>query len=107
MGSYSSKIDRDTAKKANIKILKYDNFCLKIVFFLTKTVVFQNFTFFIVSWSIFEIYRPILPFWNSQSFIYNILLLEKYAMNSITEIKEILCVLFLLPDSKYYIKYEI
>ena len=34
---------------------------------------------------------PILPFWNSQSLIYNILLFKKYAMNGMTEIEEIEC----------------
>ena len=61
---------------------------------------FEYWRFFAVSRSIFELYRLFLLFWNSQSLIYKMLLLEKYAiMNSITEIKEILCVLFLLPDS--------
>ena len=53
-----------------------------------------RFTFFAVSWSIFGLYRPILPFWNYQSLIYNISLLGKYAMNSMTEIEEIMCLLF-------------
>ena len=71
MVQYSSKIDQDKAKNVNRKILKNNSFCLKIVFFLTKTVIFQNFTFniFAVFWSIFELCRPILPFWNSQSLI--------------------------------------
>ena len=42
---------------------------------------------------------PILPFWNSQSLVYNILLFEKYAMNSMTEIEENICLLFLLSVS--------
>ena len=42
---------------------------------------------------------PILPFWNSQSLIYNILLFEKYAMNGMTEIEENICLLFLLSVS--------
>ena len=41
-----------------------------------------------VIFTIFKLYRPILPFWNSQSLIYNILLLEKYAMNGKIEIEE-------------------
>ena len=61
--------------------------------------VFTFFTVFTLSRSIFELNRPILPFWNSQSLIYNIDSFEKYAMNGMTEIKEIMCVLFLLSDS--------
>ena len=53
-----------------------------------------RFTIFAISWSIFKLYRPILSFWNSQSLLYNILLLEKYAMNGMTEIEEIECKLF-------------
>ena len=38
MGKNSSKIDQDTAKTVKRKILKNNSFCLKVVFFLTKTV---------------------------------------------------------------------
>ena len=71
MGLYNPKIDQETAKNVKIQIMKNNNFCLKTVFFLTKNVIFQNFTFYIfaVFWSIFGLYRPILPFWNSQSLI--------------------------------------
>ena len=61
-----------------------------------------RFTIFAISWSIFKLYRPILSFWNSQSLLYNILLLEKYAMNGMTEIEEIECELFFEPVSKVY-----
>ena len=37
MGKNSSKIDQDTAKTVKRKILKNNSFCLKVVFFLTKT----------------------------------------------------------------------
>ena len=57
-----------------------------------------RFTFFAISWSIFELYGPILPFWNSQSLIYNILLFGKYAMNGVTEIEENMWELFFTPD---------
>ena len=69
--------------------------------FVKKNTIFKNlnFTIFVVSWSIFKLYKPILTFWNTQSLIYNILLFENYAMNGMTEIKEIVCVLFLLSDS--------
>ena len=47
MGLYSSKIDQDTAKNVQLKILKNKSFGLKIMFFLTKTVILR-FTFFAV-----------------------------------------------------------
>ena len=40
------KIDQDTAKTVKRKILKNNSFCMKVVFFLTKTEVFQDFTFY-------------------------------------------------------------
>ena len=63
-------------------------FVKKLRFSKQKLLFFKilRFTFFAVSWSIFELYRSILPFWNTQSLIYNILLSEKYAMNRMTEI---------------------
>ena len=75
-------------------------FVKKSVFFLMKTVLIQNFKFciFAISWSIFELYRLILPFWNSQSLFYNILLFRKYAMNDMTEIEENMWKLFFVPD---------
>ena len=42
MGLYSSKIDRDRAKTVKCEFLKNNSFCLEIVFFLTKTVIFQK-----------------------------------------------------------------
>ena len=68
---YCSKIDRDRAKNVKLQILENNSFCLKIMLFLTKTVIFKilRFTFFAISWSIFELYRLILPFWNYQSLI--------------------------------------
>ena len=46
MSKNSSKIDQYTAKTVKRKILKNNSFCLKVVFFLTKTVIFQKFTFY-------------------------------------------------------------
>ena len=77
-------------------------FVKKLCFSKQKLLFFKivRFTFFAVSWSIFKLFRPILPFWNSQSLIYNILLFEKYAMNNMTEIEINMCLLFLLSVSK-------
>ena len=68
----------------------------KTQFSLQKLLFFKIciFTFFAVSRSIFKQYTPILPIWNSQSVIYNILFFVKYTMNGMTEIEEIECKLF-------------
>ena len=73
MGLCSLKSDRDRAK--NVK--------LKLPFFKIL-----HFTLFALSQSILGLHRSNLPFWNSQSHIYNILLFGKYAMNYMTEIEE-------------------
>ena len=47
MSLYSSKIDQDTAKNVKRKILKNNSFRQEKHNFLTKTVIFQNFTIYI------------------------------------------------------------
>ena len=42
LGLIILKTDRDRAKKVKRKILKNNSFCLKVVFFLTKTVIIIN-----------------------------------------------------------------
>ena len=75
MGLYSPKIDQYIAKivkRKILKILKYDSFCQKNTISKQKLLFFKisHFTVFALSLSIFELYRPILPFWNSQSLIF-------------------------------------
>ena len=71
MGLYSPKIDRDRAKIVKFKILKNDSFCKENNISKQKLLFFKilRFTIFALSRSIFELYRPILPFWNSQNLI--------------------------------------
>ena len=64
MGLNSSKIDRDTAKSVKLEILKNNSFCLKIVFFLTKTVIFQNFTFYTFLLYLGQFFSCINPFYH-------------------------------------------
>ena len=66
---YSSKIDQDTRNIVKIRKLKNYSFCSKNIIFEQK-LLFFNFGIFtrsLVSWSIFGLYRPTLPFWNWQS----------------------------------------
>ena len=85
MGPYSLKTDQDTTKNAKIQILKKWQFSLRKTQFFNKKLLFSKiwiFVFFAVSWSIFGLYGPILPFWNSQSLIfkciYNFYYNDKY-----------------------------
>ena len=59
-------------KKVKIRILKSNIFCLKEHDFLTKNVIFQNFDFCIIPCSLvnFGPNWPNLPFWNSQSTLF-------------------------------------
>ena len=76
MGKNSSKIDQDTAKNSKTKNFEKQQFLFKSCVFLNeisrKLLFFKisRFTVFAVSWSIFELFLPILPFWNSQSLIF-------------------------------------
>ena len=71
MGVYRQKINQDTVKNVKDQILKNGNFHKEKHEFLQKLLFFKIkiFTFFTVSWLIFCLYTPILPFWNSQSLI--------------------------------------
>ena len=69
VGLYRPKIDQDTRNIVKIRKLKNYSFCSKNIIFEQK-LSFFNFGIFtrsLVSWSIFGLYRPTLPFWNCQS----------------------------------------
>ena len=76
MGKNSSKIDQDTARTVKQRIFKNNSFRLKknttFEQKLQKLLFFKilRFTVFAVSWSIFVLFLPILPFWNSQRLIF-------------------------------------
>ena len=73
MGLCSLKIDRDKPKNVKIQILKNNSFLLKNCVFLNENCHFSKFHFlhFLLYLGQFldYVYRPILPFWNSQSLI--------------------------------------
>ena len=64
MDKNSSKIDQDIAKTVKHKILKNNSFRKEKHNFKQKLLFFKilRFTVFAVSWSIFELFLPILPF---------------------------------------------
>ena len=81
VGLYRPKIDQDTRNNVKIRKLKNNSFCSKNIIFEQKLLFFNFgiFTRFLVSWSIFGLYRPTLPFWNYQSVYFgytNIIVLE-------------------------------
>ena len=71
MDKNSSKIDQDIAKTVKRKILKNNSFVKKNTTFKQKLLFSKilRFTVFAVSWSIFELFLLILPFWNFKSLI--------------------------------------
>ena len=81
VGLYRLKIDQDARNNVKIRKLKNNSFCSKNIIFEQKLLFFNFgiFTRFLVSWSIFGLYRPTLPFWNYQSVYFgytNIIVLE-------------------------------
>ena len=68
VGLYRPKIDQDTRDLVKIPKLKNNSFCSKIMFFEQKQFFnFRIVIIFLVSWSIFDLYRFILFFWNCHS----------------------------------------
>ena len=71
VGLNSPKIEQDTRKNINIQILKNNVFVKKICL-LKQSMLFCEiwiFRLFLVSRLMFELYRPTLPFWISQSVV--------------------------------------